>query len=103
MGSLNIDLLNGVIMEYWVVEGDYGDILVWIYCYEEVIKLVFVFIFYYGGGFVGGMLVVVENFCKGIVEKLLVVVINVDYYLVFEFLVLVVLKDCYRVFEWVVE
>lgn len=85
MGSPNIDLSNGVTTEYRVVEGDYGDIPVRIYRHEEATKPVPAFIFYHGGGFVGGTPAVVENFCKGIAEKLPAVVINVDYHLAPEF------------------
>ncbi|EHK4067366.1 alpha/beta hydrolase [Listeria monocytogenes] len=103
MGSPNIDLSNGVTTEYQVVEGDYGDIPVRIYRHEEATKPVPAFIFYHGGGFVGGTPAVVENFCKGIAEKLPAVVINVDYHLAPEFPAPAAPKDCYRVLEWVVE
>lgn len=103
MGSPNIDLSNGVTTEYRVVEGDYGDIPVRIYRHEEATKPVPAFIFYHGGGFVGGTPAVVENFCKGIAEKLPAVVINVDYHLAPEFPAPAAPKDCYRALEWVVE
>ncbi|WP_099224667.1 alpha/beta hydrolase [Listeria costaricensis] len=103
MGSPNIDLTTKIVTAEETISGKHGDIPVRIYRHEDQTEKAPALIFYHGGGFVGGTIDVVENFCKAIAEKLPAVVINVDYHLAPESPAPAATDDAFAAVTWVNE
>ncbi len=58
--------------------------------------------FFHGGGWIGGSLPAVENYCKGVSDQAYCVVISVDYHLAPEHPFPEGLEDCYAAIKWAV-
>ena len=84
------------------IDGYKGKIRIQIYVPEGIKKRPLL-VFYHGGGWVGGSMWAVENFCKGVCDQADCVGINVEYHLAPENPFPVGLEDSYAAIKWAVD
>ncbi|MHA1717892.1 MAG: alpha/beta hydrolase [Promethearchaeota archaeon] len=84
------------------IDGYKGKIRIQIYVPEGTKKRP-ILVFYHGGGWVGGSMWAVENFCKGVCDQADCVGINVEYHLAPENPFPVGLEDSYAAIKWAVD
>ena len=104
MGSSGIDLSHGVTTTKVYTDGN-PKIPITIYTPElsnpdEELGAV---IAYHGGGWIGGNVLVNQNFCRYLAEKARVRVFNVDYRLAPEYPAMTGINDCYNALNWIVD
>ncbi|WP_088825946.1 alpha/beta hydrolase [Listeria goaensis] len=103
MGSANVDLSNNIEVAEHTIKTAEGSFPVRVYRHMNQKDKAPAIIFYHGGGFIGGKMDVVENFCKGLSEKLPAVVINVGYHLAPEHPAPAATNDAYQAVLWVAQ
>ena len=85
-----------------VISGYKNDVTIRIYKPEEQVKRPLM-AFFHGGGWFGGSLWAVEEYCKGVSDQADCVVISVEYHLAPEHPYPEGLEDCYLAVKWAVE
>ena len=91
-----------IITEDKVISGYKNDVTIRIYRPEESVKRSLM-VFFHGGGWFGGSLWAVEEYCKGVCDQADCVVISVEYHLAPEYPYPEGLEDCYLAVKWAVE
>jgi acetyl esterase len=101
MGSPNKDIARTkLITGRFEVNSPNGSVTVWSYRPEGTAEGLPVFVYFHGGGWLGGSVEVVENVCRAIVDRAHCVALNVDYRLAPEHPFPEGLEDCRAVAEW---
>jgi len=85
-----------------IISGYQNDLRIRIYRPENTIKRPLM-IFFHGGGWFGGSLEAVEEYCKGICDQADCMVISVDYHLAPEYPYPEGVEDCYLAVKWAVK
>lgn len=83
------------------VPGYESQVRIQIYA-PEISEIRPLLIFFHGGGWIGGSLPAIENFCKGVCDRANCVVISVDYHLAPEHPFPEGLEDSYAAIKWAV-
>jgi len=103
MGGDSKDITTRIIKsEDKIILGYRNDVRIRIYKPEENIKRPLM-VFFHGGGWIGGSLGAVEDYCKGVCDQADCVVISVEYHLAPEHPYPVGLEDSYLAIKWAVE
>ena len=103
MGGNSKDITTRtIITEDKVISGYKNDVTIRIYRPEESVKRSLM-VFFHGGGWFGGSLWAVEEYCKGVCDQADCVVISVEYHLAPEYPYPEGLEDCYLAVKWAVE
>ncbi len=84
-----------------IISGFENDLRIRIYRPENTIKRPLM-VFFHGGGWFGGSLESVEEYCKGVCDQADCLVISVDYHLVPEHPYPEGVEDCYLAIKWAV-
>ena len=84
-----------------IISGYQNDLRIRIYRPEDRIKRPLM-VFFHGGGWFGGSLKAVEEYCKGVCDQADCVVISVDYHLAPEHPYPEGLEDCYLAIKWAI-
>ncbi|MCP4760195.1 MAG: alpha/beta hydrolase [archaeon] len=105
MGGDSIDMTTrAIISEDKTISGFKSDVLIRIYKpKEDPDKIRPLLVFFHGGGYFGGSIGAVEEYCKGVSDQADCVVINVDYHLAPEHPYPEGLEDNYNAIKWAVE
>lgn len=85
-----------------IISGYENDLRIRIYKPEITIKRP-VMVFFHGGGWFGGSLESVEDYCKGVCDQADCVVLSVDYHLTPEHPYPEGVEDCYLAVKWAVK
>jgi acetyl esterase/lipase len=85
-----------------IISGYENDLRIRIYRPENNIKRPLM-VFFHGGGWFGGSLESVEEYCKGVCDQADCLVISVDYHLVPEHPYPEGIEDCYLTIKWAVK
>lgn len=100
MGGESLDISTRLIAVADKKIKGYGDqIVIRIFTPEGDIKRP-VMVFFHGGGWIGGSLKTVDNYCKAYADQLDSVVVSVDYHLAPEYPYPHGLRDCYEACLW---
>ncbi|MHA1670274.1 MAG: alpha/beta hydrolase [Promethearchaeota archaeon] len=91
-----------IISEDKIISGYRSDVRIRIYKPEENIKRSLM-VFFHGGGWIGGTIEAVEDYCKGVCDQADCVVVSVEYHLAPEHPYPVGLEDSYLAVKWAVE
>jgi acetyl esterase/lipase len=91
-----------IISEDKIISGYKNDLRIRIYKPEENIKRPLM-VFFHGGGWIGGTIEAVEDYCKGVCDQADCVVISVEYHLAPEHPYPEGLEDSYLAVKWAVE
>jgi len=91
-----------IISEDKMISGYKNDLRIRIYKPEENVKRPLM-VFFHGGGWIGGSLEAVEDYCKGVCDQADCVVISVEYHLAPEHPYPEGLEDSYLAVKWTVE
>ncbi|MBL8967577.1 MAG: alpha/beta hydrolase [Spirochaetaceae bacterium] len=101
MGSENRNIAKGKLAENtFGIAGPNGAVPVRSYRPEGGATGLPVFVYFHGGGWIGGSVGVVENICRGVADRGDCVALNVDYRLAPEHPFPQGLEDCRAVAEW---
>jgi acetyl esterase/lipase len=102
MGGGSKDITTRTITsEDVIISGYKNDLRIRIYRPENAIKRPLM-VFFHGGGWFGGSLESVEEYCKGVCDKADCLVISVDYHLTPEHPYPEGVEDCYLAIKWAV-
>jgi len=103
MGGGSKDITSRTITsEDKIISGYKNDLRIRIYRPENVIKRPLM-VFFHGGGWFGGSLESVEEYCRGVCDQADCLVISVDYHLTPEHSYPEGLEDCYLAIKWAVK
>ena len=103
MGGDSKDITTRTITsEDKIISGFKSDLRIRIYKPEEIIKRPLM-VFFHGGGWIGGSLEAVEDYCKAVCDQADCVVISVEYHLAPEYPYPEGLEDSYLAVKWAVE
>ena len=103
MGGDSKDITTRTIKsEDKIISGYKNDLRIRIYKPEENIKRPLM-VFFHGGGWIGGTIEAVEDYCKGVCDQADCVVISVEYHLAPEHPYPEGLEDSYLAVKWAVE
>ena len=103
MGGDSKDITTRTItIEDKIISGYRSDVRIRIYKPEGKIKRPLM-VFFHGGGWIGGSLEAVEDYCKGVCDQADCVVISVEYHLAPEHPYPVGLEDSYLAVKWAIE
>ena len=104
MGSENKNIARGALVEErFNVAGPNGPVPVRSYRPEGTARGLPIFVYFHGGGWIGGSVGVVENICRGVADRAHCVALNVDYRLAPEHPFPAGLEDCKVVAAWAVD
>lgn len=103
MGSMGVDISNGVTTTK--IYTDTNEIPISVYTPElqDPNEKLGAFIAYHGGGWIGGNVLVNENFCKYIAQKAHLRVFNVDFRFAPEYPGFTLTDDCFEALNFIVE
>jgi acetyl esterase/lipase len=103
MGGNSRDITTQLIIsEDKIISGYKNDLLIRIYKPRNTLKRPLM-VFFHGGGWFGGSLEAVEEYCKGVCDQADCVVISVNYHLAPEHPYPEGIEDCYLAVKWAVE
>lgn len=103
MGGDSKDITTrSITSEDKIISGYKNDLRIRIYKPEDTIKRPLM-VFFHGGGWIGGSLEAVEDYCKGVCDQADCVVISVEYHLAPEHPYPEGLEDSYLAVKWAVK
>lgn len=103
MGGDSKDITTrSITSEDKIISGYKSDLRIRIYKPEENVKRSLM-VFFHGGGWIGGSLEAVEDYCKGVCDQADCVVISVEYHLAPEHPYPEGVEDSYLAVKWAVE
>lgn len=103
MGSKGVDISDGVSVSKIYTTKNEIPISVYTPELKNPNEKLGAFIAYHGGGWIGGNVLVNENFCKYIAQKARLRVFNVDYRFAPEYSGYTLTDDCYEALNYIVE